>query len=154
MLVSSQIRAMPTNFLPVPSHGLVVGTRGSPLAGTPRCRFSDYGTPGHYTASEPTSSLNTGECPPWQLPLNAHVACWRPGSLSEGRPCPVHCPRGIRRPEEHISWPNPGASAIALLYDQGEKQSHLVCVDLELRASSVAISIVRRNCAAVCGPWR
>ena len=29
MLVSTQIRAMPTNFLPVPSHGLVVGTRGS-----------------------------------------------------------------------------------------------------------------------------
>ena len=29
-MVSSQIRAMPSNFLPVPSHGLVVGTRGSP----------------------------------------------------------------------------------------------------------------------------
>ena len=35
-----------------------------PLAGTPLCRFSNYGTPGHYTASEPTSSLNTGSALP------------------------------------------------------------------------------------------
>ena len=77
--------------------------RVAPLAGTPLCRFSNNGTPGHHTASEPTSSLNTGECPPWQLPLNAHVACWRPGSLSEGRPCPVHCPRGLWRPGPRIS---------------------------------------------------
>ena len=34
---------------------------------------------------------------------NAHVAGWRPGSLSEGRPCPVHCLRGIRRPGPRIS---------------------------------------------------
>ena len=26
------------------------------------------------------------------------MAGWRPGSLSEGRPCPVHCPRGLWRP--------------------------------------------------------
>ena len=33
--------------------------------------------PGPATVSEPSSSLKPGECPPWLLPLNAHVAGWR-----------------------------------------------------------------------------
>ena len=32
-----------------------------------------------------------------------------------------------REEEERISWPYLGASAITLLYDQGERQRHLVC---------------------------
>ena len=40
--------------------------------------------------------MNVGGCPLWHCPpSDAHVACWYPGSLSEGRPCPLHCPRGI-----------------------------------------------------------
>ena len=40
--------------------------------------------PGPATVSEPTSSLKPGECPPWLLPLDAHVAGWRHGPLSPG----------------------------------------------------------------------
>ena len=109
MLVSTQIRAMPSSFPPVPSHGLVVGTRGS-LGRNYLCRIPYDGTPGHYTASEPTSSLNTGECPSRLLPHNAHVAGWRPGPLSEGHPShalPTR-PTALRAP--HTAghpWPLP-----------------------------------------------
>ncbi len=78
---------MPSSFPTCPCTVSWLG-RVAPLAGTPLCRFSNNGTPGHYTASEPTSSLNAGECPSRRLPLNAHVAGWRPGPLSEGHPCP------------------------------------------------------------------
>ena len=100
---------MPSNFLPVPSHGLMVGTRGS-LGRNYLCRFPSDGTPGHYTASEPTSSLNTGECPSRQVPHNAHVAGWRSGRLSEGHPShalPTR-PTALRAP--HTAghpWPLP-----------------------------------------------
>ena len=40
--------------------------------------------PGPATVSEPTSSLKPGECPPWLLPFDAHVAGWRHGPLSPG----------------------------------------------------------------------
>ena len=59
MLVSTQIWAMPSNFLLVPLHGLVVGTRGS-LGRNYLCRIPNDGTPGHYTVPEPTGFLNWG----------------------------------------------------------------------------------------------
>ena len=52
-----------------------------PLAGTLLCRFSGYSTPGHHTASEPTSSLN-----------------WRVPSLAT----PPQCPRGVLAPRVHF----------------------------------------------------
>ncbi len=59
MLVSSQFWALPSNFPPCPCTVSWLG-RVAPLAGTTLCRFPNNGTPGHYTASEPTSSLNWG----------------------------------------------------------------------------------------------
>ena len=94
MLVSSQIRAMPSNFLPVPLHGLMVGMRGS-LGRNYLCRFPYDGTPGHYTASEPTSSLNTGECPSQQLPTTLTWQAGAPGPFPRVTR-PTHCPRGLR----------------------------------------------------------
>ena len=37
--------------------------------------------PGPETVSEPTSSLKPVECPPWLLPLDAHMAGWCHGPL-------------------------------------------------------------------------
>ena len=98
---------MLTNFPSCPCTVSWLG-RVAPLAGTLLCRFPNDGTPGHYTASEPTSSLNTGDCPPWRLPLNAHVAGCRPGPLSEGHPCPrtAHAAYGAPGPA-HSGSPLP-----------------------------------------------
>ena len=126
MLVSSQIRAMPSSFPSVPSHGLMVGTRGSPWQELPLCRFSDNGTPGHYTVSEPTSSLNRGVPFPVTPPqrsrgrlvprapslrtraqCTAHVAYGAPGPASAGHPCPLRYPDppwalGLPRPTSPV----------------------------------------------------
>ena len=84
-----------------------------PLAGTTLCRFSRYGTPGHYTASEPTSSLTPGSAPhgtspethTWQAGLpgpfprvtrahnTAHAANGAPGPRTkQAHPCPLRYP--------------------------------------------------------------
>ena len=98
---------MPSNFPSCPCTVSWLG-RVAPLAGTLLCRIPNNGTPGHYTASEPTSSLNTGECPHWLLPHNAHVAGWRPGPFSEGHPSqalPTR-PTALRAPHTAgHSWP-------------------------------------------------
>ena len=101
MLVSSQFRAMPSSFPSCPCTVSWLG-RVAPLAGTPLCRFSDNGTPGHHTASEPTSSLN------WGVPLPATPPQRSRGRLASrapfrGSPVPTHCPRGLWRPGPHIS---------------------------------------------------
>ena len=95
MLVSSQVRAMPPQFSSralTRSHGWDAWL---PLAGTLLCRFSDNGTPGHYTASEPTSSLNTGECTSQQLPTTLTWQAGAPGPFPRVTR-PRHCPRGLR----------------------------------------------------------
>ena len=92
---------MPSSFPPVPSHGLVAGTRGSlgrnsplpiPKQWHPRALhcLRAYQLPKH------------GECPLWRLPLNAHVAGWRPGPFPRVTR-PTHCPRGLWRPGPRIS---------------------------------------------------
>ena len=110
MLVSSQFRAMPPNFPSCPCTVSWLG-RVAPLAGTTLCRFSDDGTPGHYNASEPTSSLNWGVpslATPPQRPrgrlaprapslgthalCTAHAANGAPGPASTGHPCPLRYP--------------------------------------------------------------
>ena len=68
-----------------------------PLAGTPLCRFSDDGTPGHHTASEPTSSLNWGVPFPGNSPSTLTWQAVAPGPL-RGSPVPLHCPRGLWHP--------------------------------------------------------
>ena len=68
---------MPSSFPSCPCTVSWLG-RVAPLAGTTLCRFSNNGTAGHYTASEPTSSLNWG-VPSLAIPLNAHVAGRHPG---------------------------------------------------------------------------
>ena len=88
---------MPTNFLPVPSHGLVVGTRGSlgrnsplpiPQRWHPRALhcLRAYQLPKH-----------------WGVPFPATPPQRSRGRLSprapfRGSPVPTHCPRGLRRP--------------------------------------------------------
>ena len=76
MLVSSQFWALPCNFPSCPCTVSWLG-RVAPLEGTTLCRFSNNGTPGHYTASEPTTSLN------WGVPALA---------------TPPQCPRGVLAP--------------------------------------------------------
>jgi len=63
-------------FSHVPLHGFVAGTRGSLGRNSP-LPIPNNGTPGHYTASEPTSSLN------WGVPSLA---------------TPPQCPRGVLAP--------------------------------------------------------
>ena len=84
---------MPSNFRSCPRTISWLGSVAQ-LVGTPPLPNSNHGTP------RPPPSLaaphKCGGLPSLALPpSDAHVACWCPGSLSEGRPCPVHCPRGI-----------------------------------------------------------
>ena len=81
MLVSSQILGLALQFSFVPLHGLMAGTRGSLGRNYPLLILQLWHP---VTVSEPTSSLKPGECPPWLLPLDAHVAGWRHGPLSPG----------------------------------------------------------------------
>ena len=81
-------------FSLVPLHGFVAGQRGSLGRNVPSAESPTMAPPGPQAASEPTSSLRSGECPPWLLPLDAHVAGWRHGPLFPRCPCPRHCPRG------------------------------------------------------------
>ena len=98
-----------------------------PLAGTPLCQFSGYSTPGHHTASEPTSSLNTGSAlsgdfpsmPTWRVgspgpflrvtraQYTTPVAYGAPGPASAGHPCPLRYPGppwapGLPRPTSPV----------------------------------------------------
>ena len=79
--------------------------RMAPLAGTLLCRIPYDGTPGHYTASEPTSSLNTGECPSWLLPTTLTWQAGAPGPFPRVTH-PRHCPRGLRHsgPDAITIW--------------------------------------------------
>ena len=97
------------------------------MAGTPFCRFPNNGTPGHYTASEPTSSLNTGSALSGDSPstlkwqagalgpfprvahaqYTAHAAYGAPGPASAGHPCPLRHPGppwvlGLPRPTSPV----------------------------------------------------
>ena len=110
MLVSSQFWALPPNFPSCPCMVSWLG-RMAPLAGTTLCRFSNNGTPGHYTASEPTSSLywgvpslattpqhSRGRLAPRAPSLGtraqctAHAANGTPGPASAGHPCALRYP--------------------------------------------------------------
>ena len=125
MLVPSKFRATPSSFPSCPCTVSCLG-RVAPLAGTPLCRFSYDGTPRHYTASEPTSSLNWGvpslATPPQrprgrpasQAPslgtraqCTAHAANGAPGPASAGHPCPLRYPGppwalGLLRPTSPV----------------------------------------------------
>ena len=126
MLVSSQFWALPSNFPSCPCTVSWLG-RVAPLAGTTLCRFSNDGTPGHCNCLRAYQLPKNGECPPWRLPLNAHVAGWRPGPLPwvpvpnalptrpmapraphhAGNPCPLRYPGppwalGLPRPTSQV----------------------------------------------------
>ena len=73
----------------------------APLAGTTLYRFSNDGTPGHYNGLRDYQLPKNGECPLWRLPLDAHVAGWRPGPLP-WVPVPNALPRGQWRPGPRI----------------------------------------------------
>ena len=98
-----------------------------PLAGTTLCRFSDNGTPGHYTASEPTSSLNTGSALSGDSPSTLTWQAVAPGPFprvtcalalptrpmapraphTAGHPCPLRYPGplwalGLPRPTSPV----------------------------------------------------
>ena len=122
LVLKTQIPVACVGVLTNSSHALQFSTRALtrsrgwdawlPLAGTLLCRFSDNGTPGHYTASEPTSSLNTGSALPGNSPsmptwrvgapgpfprvaraqFTAPVAYGAPGPASAGHPCPLPIP--------------------------------------------------------------
>ena len=91
---------MPSNFPSCPRMVSWLG-RVAPLTGTTLCRFSNYGTPGHYTVSEPTSSLKTGSALPGDSPSTLTWQAGAPGRFP-GCPCPTHCPRGQWRPGPRI----------------------------------------------------
>ena len=125
MLVSSQFWALPPNFPSCPCTVSWLG-RVAPLAGTPLCRFPNNGTTGHYTGSEPTSSLN------WRVPslatppqrprgrpasralslgtrahCTAHATYGALGPASVGHPCPLRYPGppwalGLPRPTSPV----------------------------------------------------
>ena len=116
---------MPSNFPSCPCTVSWLG-RVAPLAGTPLCRFSNNGTPRHYTVSEPTSSLSWGvpslATPPQRsrgrlasqapfrgspVPLHCPRGPWRPGPASAGHPCPLRYPGppwalGLPRPTSPV----------------------------------------------------
>ena len=118
-----------TNFGPCPrvfvSCPCTVSWLGrvAPLAGTTLCRFSDDGTPRALHCLRAYQLPKNGECPLWQLPLNANVAGWRPGPLPwvpapnalptrpmapraphhAGHPCPLRYPG----PPWALSLPRP-----------------------------------------------
>ena len=78
----------------MPLHSFMAGQRGSLGRNVPYAESPTMAPPGPQAASEPTSSLRSGECPPRLLPLDAHMAGWRHGPLFPGCPCQRHCPRG------------------------------------------------------------
>ncbi len=80
MLVSSQFWALPSNFLPVPLHGLMAGTRGSLGRNYPLPILHRW-HPRALHCLRAYQLPKTGECPPWRLPLDAHMAGWRHGPL-------------------------------------------------------------------------
>ena len=117
---------MPSNFPTCPCTVSWLG-RVAPLAGTTLCRFPNDGTPGHYTASEPTSSLNpesalpgnSPSMPTWRVgapgpfprvaraQYTAPVAYGAPGPASAGHPCPLRYPGppwalGLPRPTSPV----------------------------------------------------
>ena len=102
---------MPSNFPPVPSHGLTAGTRGSlgrnyPLPILQRRHLRALHCLRAYQLPK------TGECPLWRLPplrsrgrlapwapslgtraqCTAHAANGAPGHASCGHPCPLRYP--------------------------------------------------------------
>ena len=81
-------------FSLMPLHSFMAGQRGSLGRNVPYAESPTMAPPGPQAASEPTSSLRSGECPPRLLPLDAHMAGWRHGPLFPGCPCQRHCPRG------------------------------------------------------------
>ena len=97
---------MPSNFPTCPCTVSWLG-RVAPLAGTPLCRCPNNGTPGQYTASEPTSSLNWGvpslATPPQRPRGRLAGPSAGPRAPFRGSPVPTHCPRGLWRPGPPIS---------------------------------------------------
>ena len=92
---------MPSSFPSCPCTVSWLG-RVAPLAGTTLCRFPTNGTPGHYTTSEPTSSLNTGSALSGDSPSTLKWQAGAPGPFP-GYPRPIHCTRGQWRPGPRIS---------------------------------------------------
>ena len=89
-------------FSHVPLHGFVAGMRGSLCRNSPLLILQQWHPRAlHCLRAYQLPKLGSA------LPGNSpSMLTWRvgaPGSLSEGRPCPVHCPRGIRRPGPRIS---------------------------------------------------
>ena len=91
----------PQVFYPCPHTVSWLG-RVAPLAGTPLCRFSNNGTPGHDTVSEPTSSLDWG-VPSLATPPQRSRGRLAPRAPFRGSPVPTHCSRGLWRPGPRIS---------------------------------------------------
>ena len=110
-MVSSQFRAMPSSFPPVPSYGLVVGTRGSlgrnsPLPIPQRWHPRALHCLRAYQLPKLGSALpgNSPSTPTWQAgapgpfprvaraQYTAHAPYGAPGPASAGHPCPLRYP--------------------------------------------------------------
>ena len=125
-MVSSQIRAMPSNFLFMPLHGIVVGTRGSlgrnsPLPnlqqGHPRALhcLRAYQLPKHWGVPFPATppQRSRGRLAPRApflgspVPRTAHVAYGAPGPAHSRSPVPTTYPGppwtlGLPRPTSPV----------------------------------------------------
>ena len=79
-MVSSQISGHAPQFSLVPLHGFVAGIRGALGRNYPLLILKQR-HPRALHCLRAYQLPKHGECPLWRLPLNAHVAGWRPGPL-------------------------------------------------------------------------
>ena len=95
MLVSTQIRAMPSNFPPVPSHGLMVGTRGSLGRNSP-LPIPQQWHPRALHCLRAYQLPKLGSALPGDSPTMLTWQAGAPGPFPRVTR-PTHCPRGLRR---------------------------------------------------------